>query len=145
MSTNTFSSTAKLSEYFAKLPACKADGTNWIFFRDRFLFAVDTTGLSDHFEDIMTATKLTAPAMADPKNPTADKTKVMNEYVKRHQIWKSEQAVIKQGIASVISDSLFLKVKGEATAKVMWEKVKSEYEKKSKMITVDLHRKLQDE
>ncbi|KAK0444933.1 uncharacterized protein EV420DRAFT_1234633, partial [Desarmillaria tabescens] len=131
-------STAKLGEYFAKLPACKADGTNWIFFRDCFLFAVDAVGLSDHFENVMTATKLTMPAVVDPKNPTADETKAMNEYVKRCQIWKSEQAVIKQGIASVILDSLFLKVKGKAMAKMMWDKVKSEYEKKSKMVTVDL-------
>ncbi|KAK0467433.1 hypothetical protein IW261DRAFT_1346364, partial [Armillaria novae-zelandiae] len=138
MSTNTFSSTAKLGEYFAKLPACKADGTNWIFFRDRFLFAVDAAGLSDHFEDITTATEPTTPAVVDPKNPTVDETKTLNEYAKRRRIWKSEQAVIKQGIASVISDSLFLKVKGEVTAKAMWEKVKSEYEKKSKMVTVDL-------
>ncbi|KAG7440804.1 uncharacterized protein BT62DRAFT_909758, partial [Guyanagaster necrorhizus] len=58
---------------------------------------------------------------------------------------KSEQAVIKQGIISVILDSLFLKVKGEAMTKVMWEKMKSEYEKKSKMVTVNLHQKLQDE
>ncbi|KAK0499092.1 hypothetical protein EDD18DRAFT_1155373, partial [Armillaria luteobubalina] len=122
MSTNTFSSTAKLGEYFAKLPACKADGMNWIFFRDQFLFAIDAI----------------APAVVDPKNPTADETKALNEYAKWCRIWKSEQAVIKQGIASVISDSLFLKVKGEATMKAMWEKVKSEYEKKSKMVMVDL-------
>ncbi|KAK0421484.1 hypothetical protein EV421DRAFT_1884193 [Armillaria borealis] len=138
MSTNTFSSTAKLGEYFAKLPAYKADGMNWIFFRDRFLFAVDAAGLSDHFEDVVTATEPTAPAVVDPKNPTADETKAINEYTKKRRIWKSEQAVIKQGIASVISDSLFLKVKGEATAKAMWEKVKSEYEKKSKMVTTHL-------
>jgi hypothetical protein len=45
----------------------------------------------------------------------------------------------------VIPDSLFLKVKGEKTAREMWEKVKNKYEKKSKMVTVDLRRKLQDE
>ncbi len=145
MSINTFSSTVKLGEYFAKLPTCKADGTNWIFFCDHFPFAIDAAGLSDHFKDVVTATELTALAVVDPKNPTADETKALNEYTKKCQIWKSEQAVIKQGITSVISDSLFLKVKGKAMAKVMWEKVKSEYEKKSKMVTVDLCWKLQDE
>jgi len=35
-------------------------------------------------------------------------------------------------------------VKGEKTAKEMWNKVKAEYEKKSKMVTVDMRRKLQD-
>ncbi len=148
MSTNTMSSTAKLGEYFSKLPACKADGTNWIFFRDRFLFAVDAAGLSEHFEDVATggtSTEPVAPAVADPANPTTAEQTLTREYLQRRRIWKSEQAIIKQGIASVISDSLFLKVKGEATAKAMWEKVKTEYEKKSRMVTVDLRRKLQDE
>ncbi|KAK0437094.1 uncharacterized protein EV420DRAFT_1253343, partial [Desarmillaria tabescens] len=131
-------STVKLSEYFAKLLTCKADGMNWIFFRDHFLFAVDAAGLSNHFKDVMTVTELTAPAVVDPKNPTADETKAMNESANRCQIWKSEQAIIKQGIASVILDSLFLKVKGEMTVKTMWEKVKLEYEKKSKMVMVGL-------
>jgi len=49
-----------------------------------------------------------------------------------------KQAVIKQGIALVILDSLFLKLKGEKTAREMWNKVKAEYEKKSKMVTVDI-------
>ncbi|PBK85852.1 hypothetical protein ARMGADRAFT_1036025 [Armillaria gallica] len=94
MSTNTFSSTATLSEYFAKLPKCKADGTNWIFFRDCFLFAINAVGLSDHFEDVVTATELTAPAVVDPKNPTADETKVLNKYAKKRQIWKSEFIIL---------------------------------------------------
>ncbi|KAJ7190340.1 hypothetical protein GGX14DRAFT_382285, partial [Mycena pura] len=140
MSTNSFTSTAKLGEYFAKLPACKADGTNWVFFRDRFLFAVDAAGLSDHFEagTLGTATAPVPPTITDPANPTADETRANNEYLARRRFWKSEQAVLKQGLASVIPDSLFLKVKGAETAKGMWEKVKDEYEKKSKMVTVDL-------
>jgi transposase InsO family protein len=147
MSTNTFSSTAKLGEYFAKLPACKADGTNWVFFRDRFLFALDAAGLGDHFEDgpTGTTTEPVAPTVVDAAVPTPTEVTATNNYLARRRFWKSEQAVIKQGLASVIPDSLFLKVKGEKTAKEMWGKVKDEYEKKSKMVTVDLRRKLQDE
>ncbi|KAG7443513.1 uncharacterized protein BT62DRAFT_850113, partial [Guyanagaster necrorhizus] len=48
-------------------------------------------------------------------------------------------------IPSMIPDSLVLKAKGEATAGKMWEKVKDEFEKESKMMTVDLRRKLQEE
>ncbi|KAJ7906094.1 hypothetical protein B0H13DRAFT_2333783 [Mycena leptocephala] len=106
MSTNTLSSTAKLGD--AKLPACKADGTNWIFFRDRFLFAVDAAGLSDHFEDTPTGTAIepAAPAVVDPNQPTAEESRAMAEYLQRRRFWKSKQAVIKQGIAPVIPDSL---------------------------------------
>ncbi|KAF7355977.1 hypothetical protein MVEN_00927100 [Mycena venus] len=136
MSTNTFSSTTKLGKYFTKLPACKANGTNWVFFRDRFLFTLDAAGLSEHFDTIAAAP--IAPSFVDPKAPTADEVKANMEYLMWKRIWKLEQAVIKQGLASVIPDSLFLKVKEAETAKGMWEKVKNEYEKKSKMVTVDL-------
>ncbi|KAJ7107822.1 hypothetical protein C8R44DRAFT_637168 [Mycena epipterygia] len=160
MSTNTFSSTAKLGEYFTKLPACKADGTNWVFFRDRFLFALDAAGLSDHFDVTAAAPDApnikalkylylypwgTLPNIVDVAAPTAVEVKANDNYLACRRIWKSEQAIIKQGLASVLPDSLFLKVKGVETAKGMWEKVKDEYEKKSKMVTVDLRRKLQDE
>ncbi|KAJ7206706.1 hypothetical protein C8J57DRAFT_1201630, partial [Mycena rebaudengoi] len=138
MSTNTFSSTTKLGEYFAKLPTCKADGTNWVLFRDCFVFAADAAGLSDHLEAGLISTEPVAPTRVNPTQPTADETKANTEYLTHRRIWKSEQAVIKQGIATVIPDSLFLKVKGEKTAREMWEKLKNEYEKKSKMVTVDL-------
>jgi len=147
MSTNSLVSTTKLGEYFAKLPACKANGTNWIFFQDCFLFAVNAAGLSDHFDDGPTGTtsEPTKPQVANPTNLTAEEKEAIKQYPLTRRIWKSEQAVIKQGIASVIPDSLFLKVKGEKTAREMWNKVKAEYEKKSKMVTVDMRRKLQDE
>ena len=140
MSTNSLVSTTKLGEYFAKLPVYKADGTNWIFFRDCFLFAVDTAGLSDHFDDGPTGTtsEPTEPQVADPTNLTAKEKKAIKQYSLTRRIWKSEQAVIKQRIASVIPDSLFLKVKREKTIKEMWNKVKTEYKKKSKIVTVDM-------
>ncbi|KAF8211154.1 hypothetical protein K438DRAFT_2010757 [Mycena galopus ATCC 62051] len=70
MSTNTLSSTAKLGKYFAKLPSCKADGTNWVFFRDCFLFALDAAGLGDHFDT--TAAMPVTPKVANTAAPTAD-------------------------------------------------------------------------
>src|ERR1700753_3927659 len=144
---NTLASTVKLSEYFSKLPTCKSDGTNWVFYRSRFIFAMDAAGLDLHFEEQAggTAKPPVAPTVTDPANPTSDETAAIEAYQQRHRIWKSEQAVIKQGIASTIPGSLFLKVKGEKTAKEMWDKVKAEFEKKSQMVTVDLRKKLQDE
>jgi hypothetical protein len=120
MPTNTHSSAAKLGEYFAKLPACKADGTNWVFFRGQFLFALDAAGLGDHFEDNpVGTTELVALTIVDTVVPTPMEVMATNNYLVCHQFWKSEQAIIKQGLALVIPDSLFLKVKGEKTAKEM--------------------------
>jgi hypothetical protein len=110
-------STAKLGEYFAKLPACKADRTNWIFFRDCFVLAADVAGLSDHLDGGPTGQEPMAPAIVDPAHPMAEETRVNNEYLNRQRFWKSEQAIVKQGIASTIPDSLFLKVKGGENCK----------------------------
>ncbi|KAJ7200145.1 hypothetical protein GGX14DRAFT_466873, partial [Mycena pura] len=131
---------ARLHEYFARLPACKADGTNWTYFRDRFLFAIDAAGLGDHLDgtSLGMSTEATVPVIADPSEPTADEKQAMAEFLKERRTWKSEQAIIKQGIATCIPDALFLKVKGAKTALLMWEKVKDEYQKKSRMVTVDL-------
>ena|ERR1700761_2290182 len=95
-STNTLSSTTKLGEYFTKLLACKADGTNWVFFRDRFLFAIDAAGLSDHFEDAVTSAEPIVLVFADRQQPTADE---INAYTACRRFWRSEQAIIKQGLA----------------------------------------------
>ena len=132
MSNNTMSSTLKLSEYFAKLPSCNQDGTNWVYFRDRFIFAATAAGLNEHLEkNGAMAEEPKQPPIADPKVPTADETKANEEYLRNRKIWRSEQAVLKQAIASVITDTLFLKVKSEKTALLMWNKVKDEFEKKS--------------
>ena len=55
------------------------------------------------------------------------------------------EAVIKQAIATTIPDSLFIEVHKEVTAHLMWEAVRLKQEKKSRMVTVDLCRKLQAE
>ena len=60
-------------------------------------------------------------------------------------IWKSNEAIIRQGIASTILDSLFLEVRKEVTVIKMWKAVKEKREKKSWMVTVDLRCKLQVE
>src|SRR5271155_2582984 len=53
--------------------------------------------------------------------------------------------MIRQAIASSISDSLFLEVRKKKTGMEMWEAVKDQREKKSRMVTVDMRRKLQAE
>jgi hypothetical protein len=137
-------SNSKLGEYFVRLPKCNADGSNYIVYRDRFVFAIEAAGLKDHVDVSKTAP--TAPAApADPTKPTTAETAARTKYIQDLREWESAEAIVKQGIAGTIPDSLFLKVKGELTAAGMWKKVKDEFEKKSKMMVVDLRRKLQEE
>lgn len=127
------------------LPHCKADGLNFVLYRDRFVFAADAAGLSHILDPATTSPAGTKPTPIDPQNPTQAETETIEKCEAKERTWKSEQAILKQAIASTIPDPLFLKVKGEMLASGMWRSVKAEFETRSKMMTVDLRRKLQDE
>nr|GAT43935.1 polyprotein [Mycena chlorophos] len=120
----------KLTAFFSTLPKCEADGTNFSVYKNRFKFAATAAGIADHLDK--------SSAM-----PYALVTTVADEQA-ANRAWTAGQAMIKQAIASTIPDALFLRVMNATSAGEMWEKVTNEFEKKSKMVTVDLRRKLQD-
>ncbi|KAK0232791.1 hypothetical protein IW262DRAFT_1258748, partial [Armillaria fumosa] len=131
MSTNT-----KLIEFFTHVPQCKADGSNWTFYCDRFIFAVEAAQLNDYLAE--TATPPSEPIPADPTKLTKEESDSIIHHPGIVQLWKANEAIVKQALASTIPDSLFLKVKGEKSAGKIWKKVKQEFKKRSKMMTVDL-------
>src|SRR5277367_5246867 len=135
MSTNN-----KQLEFFARIPKLEADGSNWVIFKDRFLYAAEAASLKDHVDGTRAA----------PVAPSGSSTKPLPEdAMADHQAaltkWNIDEAIIRQAIASSISDSLFLEVRKQDTALKMWEAVRNQREKKSRMVTVDLRRKLQAE
>ncbi|KAF7345981.1 Retrovirus-related Pol polyprotein from transposon TNT 1-94 [Mycena venus] len=132
---------SKLSDYFLCIPKCEADGSNWSVYKNRFSYAADAAGLGDHL--LLTYTAPITPTVISPA--TAADAAVLELFEKDLKTYKSGQAIIKQAIASSIPDPLFLRIKDEKTAADLWKKVSEEFEKKSKMVTVDLHCRLQDE
>ena len=77
------------------------------------------------------------------KTLTTTQRDSLDDYTVEMLRWQSDEAIIKQAIASTISDSLFLELSEKGTAFKMWEAVKSQREKKTQMVTVDMRRKLQ--
>ena len=63
----------------------------------------------------------------------------MSEYGALLTKWEMEENIIKQALASIIPDSLFIEVRKKETAALMWDAVKDQREKKSHMVTVDMH------
>ncbi|KAJ6581688.1 hypothetical protein B0H19DRAFT_865136, partial [Mycena capillaripes] len=111
------------------IPKCEGDGTNWSVYKSRFSFTADAAGMADH----LLATHLAPlpPTTASP--PTAADTTALEAHDKELKSWKSGQAIV-----STIPDALFLRIKGATSAVDLWKKVTDEFEKKSKMVTVDL-------
>jgi hypothetical protein len=105
---------SKLGEYFVRLPKCNGDGTNYVVYRYRFTFAVEAAGLEDHVDEKKSAP--TPPRVVDPAKPTAAETQALANFEKASKEWISVEAIVKQGIAGTIPDSLFIKVKGNRRA-----------------------------
>ena len=115
-------SNSKIFDFFAPIPKLETDGSNWVIFKDCFLYAVAAASLITHVD----GTEVVPPLLSNSRN------------LMSLSKWKSDEAIIKQVIATMILDSLFIEVRKKETAYLMWEAVKSQREKKSCMVTVDM-------
>jgi hypothetical protein len=57
------------------------------------------------------------PVVVDSTKLTADEQSAVAAYRKELHEWKQSEAIVNQQIASTIPDSLFMKVRGQQTAK----------------------------
>ena len=106
-----------------------------MIFKDHFLYAAVAASLITHID----GTRVIPPQVTiGPEALTAKQQQELDEYESTLSKWKSDKAIIMQAIATVISDSLFLEVRKKETAYLIWEAVKSQREKKSCMVTVDM-------
>jgi len=129
-----------------KIPRLDVAGTNWVIYKDRFLWAIDARGHLDHIDGSMNEP-------VDPTSEREDKERALTaaeiaaqlEWKKELKIWKQGEAIVKQQIAMTIPDSLFMKIQGKGNALEIWSSLANEFEKKSRSVAVDLQKRLQDE
>src|ERR1700678_1033216 len=136
---------SKILEFFAKIPKLEADGSNWVIFKDWFMFAAAAASLINHIDGTGTVPSPPVTCTMDSGALTQIQQGALDEYAAKLLRWRSGEAIVRQAIASMISDSLFLEVRKRESAKEMWDAVRDQREKKSRMVTVDLRRKLQAE
>lgn len=115
-----------------------------MIWKERLELSIKARGLYGHLDG--TTVRPNAP----PTRPVGSETLTMEEvsqvdkYTKDVNQYLLEQAIVLQQIASTIPDSLYLKIKGKTTVKEAWEVLTGDFEKRSRMITIELRRKLHD-
>ena len=78
------------------------------------------------------------PVQPTDKTPLSkEEEKEMKEWKRELKLWKQGEAIIKQQIAAMIPDSLFMKIQGKMTVLEIWNTLKKEFQNKSKMVSVD--------
>ena len=107
------STTTKLGDDFLRIPKLEVTGTNWVIYKDRFIWAVDARGLAEHLDrlaaapvDPLLAIRSTGVAVAW----TAQQMALETEWKKELKVWQQGEAIVKQQIAGMIPDSLFMKI-----------------------------------
>ena len=140
-------STTKLGDEFLRVPKLDVAGINWVVYKDRFLWSIDARGLLDHLEgtEKEPADPITAEIRSGEKPLDEAQLLVDAEWKKAVKEWRQGEAVVKQQIAGTIPDSLFMKIRGKGTAREIWDGLGDDFQKKSRMVSVDLRRRLQQE
>ncbi|KJA27258.1 hypothetical protein HYPSUDRAFT_131081, partial [Hypholoma sublateritium FD-334 SS-4] len=140
-------STQKLGDEFLRIPKLDTMGSNWVVYHDRLLISIDAQGLGDHLNGTAKMPVHPHPLPTDGSSQmlsTKQKASV-EEYRKELKMWRQEEAIIKQQLASTISDTLFLKIWLLPTVHEIWSALEDTYQVKSCMVSIDLRRRLQEE
>src|SRR5260221_49694 len=158
-------STQKLGDDLMKVPKLDAGGSNWVIYKDRFMWAIDARGLLDKVDgSIREPTKPTPKEKATAgggskgvgrtdsggdfevvEELTADEEKRLEVWKEKHRAWRLGEAIVKQQIAATIPNSLFMKIQDKGTTHEIWRALTRDFQNKSRMVSVDLWRRLQQQ
>ena len=132
------SSNSKLLKFFVHTPKLEIDGSNWVIFKDCFLFAATAAAMKGHVDgmDIVLAPVGFSHQPGEPLKE--DQQEALKEYQLKCTKWEMEENIVKQVLVSIIPDSFFIEVRRKETAALMWDAVKDQREKKSQMVIVDI-------
>jgi hypothetical protein len=138
-------STSKLGDEFLRIPKLDVSGSNWVLYKERFFWALDARGILEHINGIADQPTDPIPEKVREEKKLSDEQKVLDkEYQREFREWRQSEAVAKQQIASSIPDSLFMKIRAKGTAYEIWKELENHFQNRSRMVSVDLRRRIQE-
>src|SRR5882724_1886399 len=121
------------------IPKLTSNGSNWVTFKTRFLFAMAGCNVNRHFDGSDTAPP--APTLSTPdetKWTTTDRDRQQTHSLAVKK-WKHDKHVTHAQLAQVIPDSLLIRIQHASTVANMWQIIITEFNRKGCMVQVDLH------
>jgi hypothetical protein len=106
-----------------------SDGSNWANYRDRMVWNINSRRWAEHLAGATLPQTYFAAGDINGQTP--------------QQRWDSEEAAVMNMIAASVPDHVFNRIKSKTNTHEVWTAVKAIYQTRSKMITVDLGKKLQ--
>src|SRR6266581_603348 len=112
------------------VPKLTHDGSNWVDYRDRVLWLLESQNIDAHIEDDTMPTSYTSDGKIGGLEPP--------------ERWKKEETVIRQVIGPSVPPAAFARIKGQKTVKGAWETLKRIYEEKTRGLATDLMRRFRN-
>jgi hypothetical protein len=92
------------------IPKLLADGTNWVIYRDRIVWALGANGLDIHLTEDTPPEDFLAEGVIGGLEPEAR--------------WRKQDGMVKSLIGTSLPDSLFTQIRSATTARETWEILK---------------------
>jgi hypothetical protein len=119
---STFNMTDDTTTHKLHVEKLVADGSNWVTYRDRMMWALRSRRLQDHLTSTTPTAVYTACGTVDNVTP--------------QMRWDNDEAMAMYTIAASIPNSVFTSVKSNTTAKDVWDALKALYEGRTTMVLV---------
>ena len=137
--------TTKLGDEFLRIPKLDILGSNWVLYKERFCWALDARAILNHVDGTDVEPADPVPHASRQADKLSESEKELDkEWKKELKEWKQNEAIAKQQIASSIPDSLFMKIRTKGTAYEIWKELENHFQNRSRMVSVDLRRRIQE-
>ena len=129
-----------IRDEFLHVPKLDVAGTNWVVYKDHFLWSINAQGYLDHLDGTEVEPVDSINPLVQSGMTPLDATQILadTEWKKAVKEWRQGDTVVKQQIAGAIPDSLFMKICGKGTARNIWVELGNDFQKKFRMVSVDL-------
>ena len=122
-----------------KIPTLKADGSNWLIFKNHVEWATKAKGLVEYLEG--TKTKPANPSEGKDASwkPTTKGEKVaVAEFPAKYAKWRQENGYVKQLIDSAFPETLFIKIQNKTSAYAIWKALTNKFKNCSWVVAIEM-------
>ena len=112
------------------LPKLSDDGSNWVDYRDRVVWLLESQNIEQHIDHDIAPSSYTAVGDVGGLKP--------------EERWKKEETNIKQIIGPSLPRGPFSRIKGQKTVHGVWAILKQVYEEKTRALAADLMRRFRN-
>ncbi|KAG1881275.1 hypothetical protein F4604DRAFT_1922286 [Suillus subluteus] len=136
------SSNIKHGDEFWKVPKLDASGKDWPLWKGRLELSLLGRGLSGHLTGLGKPINPAAGHAAGWSPTTTTEIAEMQAYETAIIKWDKKDVIVRQQIAVLVPDSLFIQLLSLTSTKDFYDTLKNQFENRSLAVTVELHRQL---